>query len=188
MSQQELLKHVTQSLDSLRLDYMITGSTASSFQGEPRSTHDVDIVVSIREGDIDAFLKAFPAPQYYVDRDAVLDAVSTMGMFNVLDTAEGDKVDFWVLTGEPFDRSRFMRRIKVDIVGLNAWISSPEDTILMKLRASRLSGGSERQFTDAIRIYEVQFGTLDMKYLAEWADRLEIGDLWERLKDEAETE
>src|SRR5260221_12614707 len=120
MSQQELLKHVTQSLDSLRLDYMITGSTVSSIQGEPRSTHDVDIVVSIRAGDIDALLKAFPAPQYYVDRDAVLDAVSAMGMFNVLDTTEGDKVDFWVLTEEPFDRSRFIKSINVDTVGVNA--------------------------------------------------------------------
>ena len=28
-------------------------------------------------------------------------------MFNLLALTEGDKVDFWILTEEPFDRSRF---------------------------------------------------------------------------------
>src|SRR5258708_30917690 len=115
---------------------MITGSTVSSLQGEPRSTHDVDIVLSVKEGDIDPVLSAFPVPQYYVDRDAAIDALTTMGMFNIVDTTDGDKIDFWVLTGDPFDRSRFARKIRVDVLGLKAWISSPEDTILMKLRWS----------------------------------------------------
>jgi len=35
------------------------------------------------------------------------------------------------------------------------WVSSPEDTILAKLRWANLSGGSEKQFIDALRVYEV---------------------------------
>lgn len=65
-------------------------------------------------------------------------------------------------------------------------ICSPEDTILMKLRWARLSGGSEKQFTDALRVYEVQYQKLDILYLERWASLLNITELWMKLKNEAE--
>ena len=66
-------------------------------------------------------------------------------------------------------------------------VSSPEDTILAKLRWAKLSGGSEKQFTDALRVYEVQYGNLDIAYLEYWARKLDVGSLWKRVMDEAET-
>jgi len=45
MPQPQLLEKVLAVLDGNAIDYMITGSIVSSLQGEPRSTHDVDIVV-----------------------------------------------------------------------------------------------------------------------------------------------
>jgi hypothetical protein len=47
VSQPELLKLVAGRLESDRIEYMVTGSIASSLQGEPRSTHDIDIVVAL---------------------------------------------------------------------------------------------------------------------------------------------
>jgi predicted nucleotidyltransferase len=46
MSQSELLKKVVKTLEGAGIEYMATGSVASSMQGEPRSTHDIDLVVS----------------------------------------------------------------------------------------------------------------------------------------------
>ena len=62
MSQQELLKRVVQTLDQIGIDYMITGSMASSLQGEPRSTHDIDVVLAIQEIDVDNLVDAFRPP------------------------------------------------------------------------------------------------------------------------------
>ncbi len=107
-------------------------------------------------------------------------------MFNLLDTTEGDKVDFWILTNEPFDQSRFGRKYEENMLGVPMKISSPEDTILMKLRWAKLSGGSEKQFTDALRVYEVQYANLDLDYLEIWAQTLQIIEFWERLKQEAQ--
>ena len=42
----------------------------------------------------------------------------------------GDKVDFWILTDEPFDRSRFARKYEEDMLGFGFMVSRPEDTIL----------------------------------------------------------
>jgi hypothetical protein len=70
------------------IEYMISGSIASSLQGEPRASHDIDIVVAVRApaAAVAARLKvAFPKPDFYLD-------------------------DFWLLTDEDFDRARFDRR------------------------------------------------------------------------------
>ena len=68
MSKPELLELVARRLEAIGLDYMITGSVASSLRGEPRQTHDIDVVVSIRTlaaAAMAAELKAaFPEPDF----------------------------------------------------------------------------------------------------------------------------
>jgi hypothetical protein len=87
---------------------------------------------------------------------------------------------------EPFDQSRFARRYIEALPDLNLKVSTPEDTILAKLRWAKLAGGSEKQFTDALRVYEVQFGQLDLVYLEQWVKKLKLESLWKRLTNEAE--
>jgi hypothetical protein len=48
-----------------------------------------------------------------------------------------------------------------------------------------MSGGSEKQFIDAVRVYEVQHEKLDHEYLREWALKLGIEKEMEKLKAEA---
>jgi hypothetical protein len=107
-------------------------------------------------------------------------------MFNLLDTDTGDKVDFWMLTDETFDLSRFERRRTEEVLCLKLAVSNPEDTILAKLSWAKRSGGSEKQFNDALHVYEVQSGNLDMEYLRRWAKVLSVAPLLKRLEDEAE--
>ena len=107
-------------------------------------------------------------------------------MFNLLETTTGEKVDFWLLTDSPFDQSRFARRQRIDIDGQLVDVSSPEDTMLMKLLWCRRSGGSEKQFNDVLRVYELQAGVLDEEYLREWVRALGIEELWQRVVAEAE--
>jgi len=187
MSQQKLLEKVIQTLDGCGIHYMLTGSVVSSLQGEPRSTHDIDMVIAIEESQAHDLTAAFPPPDFHLDEHSIFDAINRQSMFNLIDSKEGDKVDFWILTDEPFDQSRFSRRYIEEYMGLEMHISSPEDTILAKLRWAKLCGGSEKQFTDALRVYEVQYGTLDMAYLEHWAKTLNVESLWKRLTDEAET-
>lgn len=188
MSQSELLKHVVGVLDAIGASYMVTGSYASSLQGEPRMTHDIDLVVAITASAARSLLREFAPPDYYLDEFAVMDAVARRSQFNLLDVRNGDKVDFWMLSDEAFDRSRFARRYAEEFEGTRIYVSTPEDTILMKLRWAELSGGSEKQFGDALGIYELQRSSLEIAYIEKWATELGIKSLWERLKREAKAE
>lgn len=185
MSQQQLLTTLVDVLNRSGIEYMLTGSLVSSLQGEPRSTHDIDVVVSIKSHDVAKLSTAFLMPQYYFEPEMAMQAIRDGGMFNLIDGGSGDKVDFWILTSDEFDRSRFERRRREEVLGVQMFVSQPEDTILAKLRWSLLSGGSEKQFRDALRVYEVQVGSLNMEYLERWVSELQVTELWTRLKNEA---
>jgi hypothetical protein len=185
MSQQELLKTVVAALDSCGIPYMLTGSIASGLYGEPRATHDIDLVADVASDQVAPLTSCFRSPSYFLQTESVQQAIAKRSMFNLLAIDEGDKVDFWLLTDQPFDASRFSRRVRKTIGGLPVWVSTPEDSILAKLRWCRLAGGSEKQMNDALRVYEVQRGTLDESYVAKWAESLGVDDLWQRLKNTA---
>ncbi|HEY5932828.1 MAG TPA: DUF6036 family nucleotidyltransferase [Nitrospira sp.] len=70
-----------------------------------------------------------------------------------------------------FDRAVLDRRRAVNFHGLTIWMSSPEDLVLMKLRASR-----PRDFDDVISIGKNPRLQLDLDYLWNWADRLGLQD------------
>jgi hypothetical protein len=188
MPQPELLARVLAILDANAIPYMVSGSIVSSLQGQPRSTHDIDVVVVMTPGQARAVCQAFADPRYYVSDAAALEAIQRRGMFNLLDVDTGDKVDFWILGDTAFDQSRFSRRHRDDIDGVPAFVSRPEDTILQKLRWADLSGGSEKQTTDCVGVYEVQYGRLDQQYLDLWATRLGVTQGLAEVRRRAEVE
>ncbi len=186
MSQQKLLKNIISVLEKTNIDYMVTGSVASSLQGEPRSTHDIDILVDIKEQDIPNLLKAVNSYEYYLDEESIFSAIESKQVFNLISSKDGSKVDFWILKNKPFDNSRFSRKYFEEIFGKKIKVSTPEDTILAKLNWAKISGGSEKQFIDALRVYELQYNKLDIEYIKEWVNKLEVKNYWKRLQDEAE--
>lgn len=185
MSQQDLLRDLVAALDRAAIPYLLTGSLVSSLQGEPRATHDIDLVIDVAQNDVPLLVEVLTSLTLSVDELAVADAVLTRGMFSVIDPPSGDKADFWLVTEQPFDRERFARRTTITALGVQISVSTPEDTILQKLRWSRLAGGSEKQLADAAGVYDLQAGSLDEEYLDIWAERLGVSAALRALRDRA---
>jgi len=177
---------VVRALDRARIEYMVTGSIASSFLGEPRATHDIDVVAEMTTEVLPALATAFPAPEYYWDPSTAQKAIVDQGMFNVIATDEGDKVDFWMLTDDAFDQSRFARRQPHDVFGISIQFPTAEDAILAKLAWSKQVGGSTKQLHDALRIFEVNAAQIDNSYMERWATELSVLQSWRALQGEAE--
>jgi hypothetical protein len=185
VSQPELLKYTVAVLEQASIPYMVTGSTVSSLQGQPRLTHDIDIVVGIKPSAVDAIVAAFPNPRFYLEPESIRDAMAHYGMFNVMESDTGDKLDFWILKPDPFDLSMFHRRYQEFAAGIRMYVSQPEDTILSKLRWAKMSGGSEKQMADCVAVYEVNLTNLDIAYLDHWARELDLLPSLERVRRQA---
>ena len=185
MSQQELVRTVVKVLEETSIAYFLTGSVASSYQGEPRASHDIDVVVRISGADVERIGDAFDDEDFYLDTETIREALRGGSMFNLIDLKGGEKVDFWLLTDDPFDTSRMNRRQRIELFRVQTYVSSPEDTILAKLKWAKISGGSEKQFTDALRVFEVQGDRLNTTYLDEWAAKMDLTDLLKRIVEDA---
>jgi hypothetical protein len=186
MLQSKLVIGVIDILNKNNIEYMITGSFVSSLQGEPRLTHDIDLIVNIKQIEANKILKAFSKDIFYFDEDNIVQAIKEKTQFNVIAMDGSGKIDFWLLTDSEFDKSRFSRKIKEDFYGKEVFISTPEDTIIEKLYWSISSGNSKKQFTDALRVFEIQEDILDMQYIKYWVEKLLLTDIFTRLKNEIE--
>lgn len=185
MSQQEFLTRLVRWLEAGRIEYYLAGSLASGIHGEPRATHDIDLVVSLPPESVKELSSAFPSPPYYLDEKTALEAIRSGQSFNLIDSDTGIKADFWIPGKTPYERSAMTRRVRVESPYGSLWVASPEDTILSKLRWTRMLGGSEQQMRDVRRVYEVSFASLDQAYLDKWAADLGIADLLVKVRAEA---
>jgi len=183
MSQEEFFATVIQILNHLKIPYMLTGSHASNFYGEPRSTHDIDFVVVVTPADATRLAQSFESSRYYLDAETIREAIAHGDMFNLIDSYTGLKADFWILKPDIYNQTCFSRRRIQTILGHDTFVATPEDVILTKLEWCKLSGGSEKQFNDVLGVYEVQVDNLDMEYIYKWSEYLEIQDLLDELRD-----
>ena len=167
----DALTDVVTRLETVGVDYMLTGSAAGLFCGLSRSTADFDIVVDLAHEQVGPLVEAFDG-DYYVEPDAAFDAVERASMFNVIPLRWGLKADFIVLGDEPFDLAAFTRRRQADWHGAPIWVIQPSDLVLSKLRWAResLSG---QQLADIRAIMASGLVTEDDEFRG-WIDRLEL--------------
>lgn len=187
MQQIEFFTSVIRTLNEIGVQYMLTGSVASNFYGQPRLTHDVDLAVAITSGQIKTLSAKYPAPRYYISQEAAMDAIKTRTMFNLIDSETGLKADFWILDEKDIlKNSSFNRRRVAEVLGQKTFIATPEDIILLKLDWHRQSGESMVQLKDALAVFEIQRNDLDMDYLKSMAQSVGLAELLANLESQSE--
>jgi hypothetical protein len=166
--------------------YFVGGSVASSLQGEPRSTNDIDIVLELQLRRIDAFVAALGA-DFEVDIDMLRDALRTGRCCNVFYLPTVTKIDLFGLGSDRFDEVEFARRraVQVQPTGETLVVKSPEDTVLRKLLWYRQGGCvSDRQWRDIVEVLRVSGPAMNGPYLDSWAEKLGVTEMLERAKAE----
>jgi hypothetical protein len=176
--------HVGTQLDALDVGWVIGGSLASSVHGEPRATQDIDLVVDLRGRQVTRFVAALQR-DYYLDADAVREAVKSAGSFNAVHFASAIKVDFFVAGDDAFEGERLATRQRVEMPNGELYVDTAEHTLLRKLEWYRRGGeSSERQWRDVQAIARIQGDLLDHDHLRRWARRLGVEDLLQRVLSE----
>ncbi|MCB9030427.1 MAG: hypothetical protein H6619_05190 [Deltaproteobacteria bacterium] len=173
MLKAETYQVFTDTLNSLNVPYMVTGSVASIVYGEPRLTHDIDLVVLLKQSDVKNLIGSFPNSRFYVPPEEVINVElkrSSRGHFNIIDMETGFKADIYPIGKDPLQNWGIENKRAIDLNQSKLWIAPPEYVILSKLEYYR-EGGSQKHLIDiknmlAISSEQVNFDILN-KFVAE---------------------
>lgn len=165
----DVLRIVSERLSGRGLPFMLTGSFALAYYATPRMTRDLDLVVALADQDVGPLVSAF-ASDFYIDSDAVHEAVASQRLFNLMHLSSGIKVDMIVRKSSEYRELEFARRQPVTLGGVPTWIVSREDLVLSKLVWAK-EGDSELQRRD-VRLLLGE--GLDITYVRTWAARLGV--------------
>jgi hypothetical protein len=178
----DLLATVIALLEAADVPYMITGSLASSYHGEPRATRDVDIVIEPSPDGLERLANGLVESGFYIDRDVARHALAERSQFNAI-APDATKVDLIIRRDRPFSVEEFGRREPADLLGTPGFVVTAEDLVIAKLEWADATG-SERQMRDIAGIVGIGHA-LDEDYIERWTSALGTNDAWHRIRDAA---
>ena len=133
-------------LEAAGVRYFLGGSLASSMQGEPRSTNDVDFVVEMAAWHAARFTAAL-GPEFSVDEPALRSSLAIGQSANVFYLPLFMKIDLIPRGTTRFDDSEFERRTR--IVPPSPPFHSPSKPRIAQDVALSAPSGLERQTSPA---------------------------------------
>jgi len=186
--QASVIESFTDALDELGIEYAIGGSIASSLYGTVRFTQDADIAVAEFPDLADRLCDRL-IDEFYISREAVLQALDSCGTFNAIHLQTSFKIDVFILASGEFEKQLLARRRRMrlsDSEEKSFCVVSPEDIILLKLAWYARGGcASDRHWQDILGVLRVQGESIEMQYMNTWSRKLGVEELLQRVVSES---
>jgi hypothetical protein len=163
---------------------MITGAAASIIYGEPRLTHDLDLILDLKKGDVPGFTNAFPLEEFYCPPEEVIILEirrSVRGHFNLIHQATGFRADVYLAGKDPLHHWGLANRKSVQVEDQAVWVAPVEYVILRKLEYYR-EGRSEKHLRDIAGILEASDAQIDTAWLEEKIVERQLQNEWQTAK------
>lgn len=183
MPEPELFLLFVRPLNHAGIRYVVSGSVAAIFYGEPRLTHDVDVIVFLKPTDLQKLITAFPAPEYYLPPIETLLAETAReqrGHFNLIHRDTGFKADFYPTGRDELNAWALRGQRPVEFEGETIRLAPPEYVIVRKLEYYR-EGRAEKHLRDVRAMLAVSGEQLDRATLSEWIQRRGLESEWQRV-------
>ena len=183
MPEPDLIELFAQPLNQAGIRYIISGSVAAMLYGEPRVTHDIDLVVFLRIEDAPRLAAIFPEPAFYVPpAEIILKEIARerRGHFNIIHAESGLKADFYVAGRDELHAWAIGHARRYSIGAHTVTLAPPEYVILRKLEYHR-EGGSEKHLRDIRAMLAISGDQVDRATLHEWVARLGLEAEWQRV-------
>jgi hypothetical protein len=150
MPEANLFLLFTERLNTMGVAYMVSGSVAVIIYGEPRLTHDVDLIAVLEREHIARLPVVFPPPEFYCPPTEVIEleaAREQRGHFNIIHHETGFKADVYLRGRDPLHAWGLARARQLEVEGQVFIVAPPEYVIVRKLEYYR-EGGSEKHLRD----------------------------------------
>lgn len=180
MQELNLVELFTVPLEENKISYLVTGSMASVIYGEPRLTHDVDLVLNLKISDVEKFRRLFPLEKFYCPPQETL--VLEIGRearahFNLIHHETGFKADCYLVGSDPLHQWAFERKNIIKLQsGKSLSLAPPEYVILRKLEYYR-EGKAEKHLQDIRHRLRLSAEKTDLSFVESEAKKMGLADL-----------
>lgn len=167
-----------------QIPYFVTGSVASIVYGDPRLTHDIDLVINLNHINVDIFLKAFPSDQFYCPPEEVIKTEinrTSRGHFNLIHHETGFKADIYLIGSSELQLWAMHNSRQIDFAGSKINIAPPEYVIIMKLEYYK-EGNAEKHLSDIKSILNNSSDLIDYNLLKKLINERSLTAEWESVQ------
>ncbi len=174
----------TRALNEAGIRYMVSGSVAAIYYGEPRMTNDVDIILFIQSKDAPLFEKAFPQQDFYCPPREVIQlecAREQRGHFNLIHHDTGFKADIYVSGRDALHAWGLANAVEADLEGERVVFAPPEYVMIRKLQFYR-EGQSQKHLRDISRMLSGLGPDWSRKKLAEMILEHGLAPEWSEIR------
>lgn len=184
MQEPDLYSLFTEKLNKAGIPYAITGSVASIIYGEPRMTHDIDIVIEVAADWAEEFLNSFPISEFYIPPTEVLKTEikrSSRGHCNIIHLETGFKADIYFPGTNQFQKWAIANARSFDFNDSHILVAPPEYVIVKKLEFYK-EGLEQKHIKDIKAILINSKEIMDFTLLEKYIIRFGLRDAWELCK------
>jgi len=171
-------------LNKCDMEYMATGSVASIIYGEPRVTHDIDLVLGIHTDNIAQLTSIFNPEEFYCPPPEVIKAETARkkgGHFNIIHHKTGFKADIYSAGEDELHKWAMAKRRKIKLEGCDIWLAPPEYVIIRKLEYFK-QGTNEKHLRDIKRMLEISRDIINIPELKQKITEYGLANEWKKVE------
>jgi hypothetical protein len=184
MHEHDLFTIFIDPLEELDLPYIITGAVASIIYGEPRLTHDVDLVLELQLKDVEKLISKFPSDSFYIPPPELITTELKRierGHFNIIHHNTGLRADIYTVGKDIFNKWGINNYTSISIGEKSYRIAPPEYVIIRKLEYYR-EGGSDKHIRDIQSILTISAGEIDKTLLEKFLEDRSLKTEWSKIQ------
>lgn len=185
MPEHNLFQIFISRLNTIGIRYMVTGAVASIIYGEPRLTHDIDLVVELSSEKAEEIVKVFPSNEFYCPPVEIikLEAGRQLhGHFNIIHHETGFKADMYILGQDKLHHWAMSNLKRIELEGEQVWLAPPEYVILRKLEYYR-EGGSEKHLRDIAGMVKIASDQINFQELTTKIKQYALLKQWKKAQE-----
>ena len=180
MQEHNLFKIFTERLKKVGAPYMISGSVASIIYGEPRVTHDIDIIITIPIQLLKNFTKIFPEEEFYIPPLDILIMEAqreNKGHCNIIHHESGFKADIYFAGNDEFQLWALRNSVLIDFFGDKIPIAPIEYVIVKKLEFYK-EGNEQKHINDIKSMLKISKDIISFELLNTFLKQFNLEKEW----------
>lgn len=185
MPEHNLFQIFISRLNTIGIRYMVTGAVTSIVYGEPRLTHDIDLVVELSGEKAEEIVKAFPPDEFYCPPVEIikLEAGRQLhGHFIIIHHETGFKADIYILGQDKLHHWAMSNLKRIELEGEPVWLAPPEYVILRKLEYYR-ERDSEKHLRDIAGMVKIASDQINFKELNKKIKQYALVKQWKKAQE-----